>query len=60
MKIFKNAIKRCVMKPFNNPDIKAFLAEHQNEITQEMIDKSMSKLYEYTNQSKELQPLSKP
>ncbi len=37
----------------NNQDIKAFLAEHQDEITQEIIEKSMSKLYEYTNQSKE-------
>ncbi|ETI68528.1 primosomal protein DnaI [Neobacillus vireti] len=36
-----------------HPDIKAFLAKHQAEMTQEMIEKSMSKLFEYTNQSKE-------
>ncbi|MBT2697829.1 primosomal protein DnaI [Bacillus sp. ISL-40] len=36
-----------------NPDIQDFLEQHQNEIDQSMIDKSMSKLYEYTNQSKE-------
>ncbi|NHC40854.1 primosomal protein DnaI [Bacillus sp. MM2020_1] len=36
-----------------NSDIKAFLDKHQHEIDQMMIDKSMSKLYEYTNQSKD-------
>lgn len=36
-----------------HPDIKAFLAAHQGGITQEIIEKSMSKLFEYTNQSKE-------
>ncbi|MBY0146618.1 primosomal protein DnaI [Neobacillus niacini] len=37
----------------NHPDIHAFLAEHQNELQQATIEKSMSKLYEYTQQSKE-------
>lgn len=36
-----------------NQDIRAFLTEHTNEITHDMIEKSMSKLYEHTNQSKE-------
>jgi primosomal protein DnaI len=36
-----------------HPDIKAFLIEHQNELDQSIVEKSMSKLYEYTNQSKE-------
>ncbi|MFL6562788.1 MAG: primosomal protein DnaI [Bacillus sp. (in: firmicutes)] len=36
-----------------NPDVKAFLTQHHNEINQAMIDKSMSKLYEYINQSKD-------
>jgi primosomal protein DnaI len=40
-------------KVLQNPDVKAFLAQHQNEINQTMIDKSMSKLYEYINQSKD-------
>ncbi|MCC3377952.1 primosomal protein DnaI, partial [Cohnella sp. REN36] len=35
------------------PDIKAFLDQHQQEITDDMIEKSLSKLYEYTLQSKE-------
>jgi primosomal protein DnaI len=36
-----------------HPDIHAFLTEHQNELSQNTIEKSMSKLYEYTQQSKE-------
>ena len=37
----------------DHPDIHAFLTEHQNELDQNTIEKSMSKLYEYTQQSKE-------
>ncbi|WP_419955987.1 primosomal protein DnaI [Neobacillus niacini] len=37
----------------NHPDIHAFLTEHENELNQHSIEKSMSKLYEYTQQSKE-------
>lgn len=37
----------------SHPDIHAFLTEHQNELNQNAIEKSMSKLYEYTQQSKE-------
>ncbi len=37
----------------NHPDINAFLTEHHNQLDQTTIDKSMSKLYEYTQQSKE-------
>ncbi|MFP7299541.1 primosomal protein DnaI [Neobacillus niacini] len=37
----------------NHPDIHAFLTEHQNELNQTAVEKSMSKLYEYTQQSKE-------
>jgi primosomal protein DnaI len=36
-----------------HPDIKAFLLEHQGEINQEIIEKSLAKLYEYTSQSKD-------
>lgn len=35
-----------------HPDIIAFLAKHQDEVNQALIDKSMTKLYEYTQQSK--------
>ncbi|MDF2787932.1 primosomal protein DnaI [Neobacillus sp. 3P2-tot-E-2] len=37
----------------DHPDIHAFLTAHQNELDQNTIEKSMSKLYEYTQQSKE-------
>jgi primosomal protein DnaI len=37
----------------DHPDIHAFLTEHQNVLDQNTIEKSMSKLYEYTQQSKE-------
>ncbi|MFJ7727181.1 primosomal protein DnaI [Neobacillus sp. NPDC097160] len=36
-----------------NRGIQVFLSKHEDEITQEMIEKSMSKLYEYTNQSQD-------
>lgn len=36
-----------------HPDIKAFLMENQEVIHKEMIDKSIIKLFEYINQSKE-------
>ncbi len=36
-----------------NPDVRAFLMEHQNEITHDMINKGMIKLFEFMNQSKE-------
>ncbi|MED3549274.1 primosomal protein DnaI [Cytobacillus praedii] len=37
----------------NNPDVQAFLKSHEDEITADMINKSLIKLYEYTQQSKE-------
>jgi primosomal protein DnaI len=36
-----------------NPDIIAFLTEHKDDLDQVAIEKSMSKLYEYTQQSKD-------
>lgn len=36
-----------------NRDIQAFINEHYHELSQDAIEKSMSKLYEYTLQSKE-------
>jgi primosomal protein DnaI len=37
----------------NDPEVKDFLLEHEDELSQEVIEKNLSKLYEYTNQSKE-------
>jgi primosomal protein DnaI len=36
-----------------HPDIKAFIAENQDRLNQEIIEKSITKLFEYINQSKE-------
>lgn len=36
-----------------HPDVKAFLLENQALITQEMIEKSMSKLYEFSTQTRD-------
>lgn len=48
--------KRYEMKrreTLNNPDVQDFLKSHEDEITDDMINKSLIKLYEYTQQSKE-------
>ncbi|WP_338470467.1 primosomal protein DnaI [Niallia sp. XMNu-256] len=37
----------------NDPEIKAFLTENEEELGPEVIEKNLSKLYEYSNQSKE-------
>jgi primosomal protein DnaI len=37
----------------NHPDIKRFLTANHDRLNQEMIDKSITKLFEYMNQSKE-------
>ncbi|MFJ5717278.1 primosomal protein DnaI [Neobacillus sp. NPDC093127] len=50
---FQKRYQQQRQQVLQHPDIKAFLAAHQDGITQEMIEKSMSKLFEYTNQSKE-------
>lgn len=38
--------------------MRAFLAEHSHEITNEMIEKGLTKLYEYSTQSKDCQNCS--
>jgi primosomal protein DnaI len=50
---FQKRFEKMRNDVLQNQDIKAFLTKHQDEITQEMIDKSLTKLYEYTNQSKD-------
>lgn len=42
----------------NNTDVRAFLTEHQQELTNDMVEKSLMKLYEYANQSKNCQNCS--
>ena len=36
----------------DNPDVKRFIDEHQGEITRSMIDRSLTKLYEFISQSR--------
>lgn len=50
---FQKRYEKMRTDTLNHPDVKAFLTEHQNEINNELIEKSIGKLFEYTNQSKE-------
>lgn len=43
------AVRKDILQ---NPDVAAFLAKHRGEIDQDVLDKSLVKLYEYTSQSK--------
>lgn len=52
----ENFQKRYTMmrnKVLQHPDIKAFLEEHRGQVNQEMIEKSMTKLFEYINQNQD-------
>lgn len=37
----------------NHPDVKEFIKDHRNELTDEMLEKGLIKLYEFSTQSKE-------
>ncbi|MDP4163017.1 MAG: primosomal protein DnaI [Bacillota bacterium] len=50
---FQKRYEKMRKNTLSHPDVTAFLAQHQNEITEDMIGKSLGKLFEYTNQSKE-------
>ncbi|NHM30556.1 primosomal protein DnaI [Neobacillus terrae] len=50
---FQKRYEKMRSDTLNHPDVKYFLMEHQDDITSEMIEKSIGKLFEYTNQSKE-------
>ena len=36
----------------SNPEVRAFIREHEDELTNDMVEKSMNKLYEYATQTK--------
>lgn len=36
----------------NNPEVRLFLNEHSSQLTNDMVEKSMNKLYEYSSQTK--------
>ncbi|EKN65058.1 primosomal protein DnaI [Neobacillus bataviensis LMG 21833] len=48
---FQKRYEEQRQKVLQNRGIQVFLTEHEDDITQEIVEKSMSKLYEYTNQS---------
>jgi primosomal protein DnaI len=50
---FRKRYEQQRNQTLNHPDVKAFLKSHEDELTSEMIDKSIMKLYEYANLSKE-------
>ncbi len=50
---FRKRYEEQKKETLNHPDVKAFLKNYENELTPEMIDKGLMKLYEFTNQSKD-------
>jgi primosomal protein DnaI len=50
---FQKRYEQQRQEVLQHPDIIAFFAQHKNEINQDLIEKSMSKLYEYTKQSQD-------
>ncbi|WP_251519971.1 primosomal protein DnaI [Staphylococcus sp. Marseille-Q6910] len=51
-KALTNRIEKIKKNVVNNPDVKAFLQEHQAEITNAMIDEDLNILQEYKDQQK--------
>lgn len=52
---FQQRYEKMRTETMQHPDVREFLLKHKNEITKEMVEKSLMKLYEYSNQSKECQ-----
>ena len=50
---FQKRYEKMRQEILAHPDIKAFIRENQSKISPEIIEKSLNKLYEYINQSKE-------
>ena len=50
---FQKRYEQIRNEVLQHPDVKAFLAENQNQVNKEMIEKSMTKLFEYINQSED-------
>jgi len=49
---FQKRYEKMRRETLEHPDIKDFIIKNQSDITKELIDRSLGKLYEYTNQSK--------
>jgi primosomal protein DnaI len=52
---FQARYKKMREDVLQNPYVHAFLVEHQEELTEEMIERSLMTLYDYANQSKNCQ-----
>jgi primosomal protein DnaI len=50
---FQKRYEEMRREVLNDNRVKAFLANHQGEVTRSMIDRSLSKLYEFTSQCKD-------
>lgn len=50
---FKQRYEMQRAETLNNPDIKAFLREHKDELTADIVERSLIKLFEYSKLSKE-------
>ncbi|MFT8320380.1 MAG: primosomal protein DnaI [Bacillus sp. (in: firmicutes)] len=50
---FQERYKAMKQEVLNHPEVRAFLREHEEELTSQIVEVGMSKLYEYANQSKE-------
>ncbi|PKG25011.1 primosomal protein DnaI [Niallia nealsonii] len=50
---FQERYQKMKQEVLKNPDVRTFLREQEDELTSEMIEVGMIKLYEYANQSKE-------
>lgn len=50
---FAKRLEHLKHEVLNNPEVRDFLDRHQDRLTEGMIDRSLMKLYEYANQSKD-------
>ncbi|MGJ7920463.1 primosomal protein DnaI [Neobacillus sp. LXY-4] len=48
---FQKRYQQMRREIINNPEVRAFLTEHRHEITEDMVEKSLMKLYEFLTQS---------
>ncbi|MBP1083324.1 primosomal protein DnaI [Bacillus capparidis] len=49
---FKERMREMKNKVLDNPQVKRFMDEHKQEINEEMIERSLNKLYEFVQQNK--------
>ncbi|MDR4948821.1 primosomal protein DnaI [Neobacillus cucumis] len=52
---FQRRFEKMRQETLANPGVREFIRENEDGLTSDMIDKGLSKLYEYINQSKECQ-----